>query len=119
MPADAREFLEGVVAELGSITASQAVEPAGNDQEFETIVVAADGRRFRLLAEEVPTAPQRFTYYLHDGHTFSERKEHLEGQGVRLGDAAWENMGRPFYEVALECEVAPDGTVSILSARQT
>lgn len=62
---------------------------------------------------------QRFTYYLHDGYTSNERREVLEAQGVELADDAWENMGRPFYEVALDCEVDGTGQVRILGVRST
>jgi hypothetical protein len=63
-----------------------------------------------------PDGPQRFKAYLHGGDR-SELRESMEGQGVRLPHEAWEAMGRPFYEVTLECEVDPNGTVRLIEAR--
>lgn len=63
-----------------------------------------------------PTGPQTFKYYLHDNYTSSERREYMEKQGVRLSEDAWEDLGRPFYEVTLECEVDAQGTVSLIKA---
>jgi hypothetical protein len=59
---------------------------------------------------------QKFKYYVHDSAMSSERREHLEGEGVTLSEEAWENMGRPFYEVTLECEVDDHGNVTLISA---
>lgn len=56
---------------------------------------------------------QTFTYYMHDDFSRGERREHIESQGVRLSEEAWEAMGRPFYEVALRCTVTPTGEVII------
>jgi hypothetical protein len=61
--------------------------------------------------------PQKFKYYLHDHYTSMERREHIESQGVQLSEEAWENMGRPFYEIELDCEVDDDGNVTILETR--
>lgn len=74
-------------------------------------------RELAELKAELPTAPQHFKYYLHDGGDWSERREWLEGQGIRLSEEAWENFGRPFYEVTLECSVDPDGVVTLLGAK--
>lgn len=62
---------------------------------------------------------QEFTYYMHDNYSRNERREVIEDQGVVLSEEAWENMGRPFYEIALKCVVAPDGTVTIKEAVTT
>lgn len=60
---------------------------------------------------------QRFKYYLHDTSNSLERREFLEDQGLELSEEAWENMGRPFYEVTLECEVDDEGKVTLVSAK--
>lgn len=64
-------------------------------------------------AEPLPSGPQRFRYYLHDDTTSMERRELMEDQGVHLSDQAWEDVGRPFYEVGLLCEVEVTGKVTI------
>jgi hypothetical protein len=68
-----------------------------------------------LPEPEVPEK-QEFKYYLHDGGESDERREVLEDQGVVLSEEAWENMGRPFYEVTLNCSVDRDGNVTLESA---
>jgi hypothetical protein len=60
---------------------------------------------------------QKFIYYLHDDSSSYERREWLEGQGITLTDVAWENLGRPFYEIGLECEVDDNGKVTILRVK--
>jgi hypothetical protein len=70
-----------------------------------------------VVREQAPDGPQRFNYYLHDGGSQSERRDHMEGQGVRLSPEAWAAVGRPFYEVTLVCEVSPAGQVSLVEAR--
>jgi hypothetical protein len=70
----------------------------------------------QLLA---PGETFEFSYYLHDDTTSSERRDHMESRGVALTEEAWENVGRPFYEVELRCKVDDRGTVTILGAVST
>ena len=60
---------------------------------------------------------QQFKYYLHDDYNTFELHEFLKEQGVELSEEAWDNFGRPFYEVTLECEVDDDGNVTLLEAK--
>lgn len=99
------------VSQLGTLEEAFALaEELGIEEsalKFEdgdlVVVIRADG-------------PQRFKAYLHGGDR-SELRESMESQGVRLPHEAWEAMGRPFYEVTLECEVDPNGTVRLIEAR--
>lgn len=50
---NAAQFLEAVVTLL-DVDACELIGPAGNDDEFETIVTL-EGERFRVLAEKVPS----------------------------------------------------------------
>lgn len=63
----------------------------------------------------------RFTYYMHDDYQSDERLDHMKSQmpGVdwsALTDEEWVQLiGRPFYEVAIECEFNTDtGAVTML-----
>lgn len=65
-----------------------------------------------------------FTYYLHDDSSGSERAEHILSQlpaGLQEShdeESFGEFIGRPFYEVTLECELdTATGEVTILSAK--
>lgn len=60
---------------------------------------------------------QKFSYYLHDDYNSNERRNWLEKQGVKLSEEAWENLGRPFYEIGLDCEVDEKGNVKILGIK--
>ena len=60
---------------------------------------------------------QKFTYYVNDQNNSNERRAEMEAQGVQLRDDAWENIGRPFYEIALECEVDDSGKVKIIGVK--
>jgi hypothetical protein len=60
---------------------------------------------------------QTFKAYLHDLSERGELREHMESQGVTLSDEAWDSIGRPFYEVTLECEVSDEGVVTLVSAK--
>lgn len=57
------------------------------------------------------TDTRRFRYYLHDGYTRSEFQEFvLEDQlGIDVDEVdveeLMEGIGRPFYEVAFDCEL--------------
>ena len=63
-------------------------------------------------------ATQKFKYYLHDNCDHHERIDAIRGQGVKLSELAWEDLGNPFYEIALECEVDKNGKVKILGISQ-
>lgn len=44
-----------------------------------------------------------FKYYVHDGAEGGERADHIQEQtGIRFDP---EDLGRPFYEVTLYCEI--------------
>lgn len=63
----------------------------------------------------------QFTYYLHDDMSGSERADsilgQLKGQLSMDNDEFNELIGRPFYEVKLECELdTATGKITILSA---
>ena len=67
---------------------------------------------------------EAFTYYMHDGYSSSERAEHIAGQiGITdedAIDALAEKIGRPFYEIALDCTIDTEtGEVKILGLRST
>lgn len=64
--------------------------------------------------EEDNNGFMRFKYYLHDSADSGERRSEMERQGVRLSEEAWANLGRPFYEITLECDVDKKGKVKIL-----
>lgn len=64
----------------------------------------------------MPDTPQSFTYYLHDNTSNAELREYIEEKGIVLSEEAWENMGKPFYEVGIHCEVDPQGNVTIVGA---
>jgi len=61
-----------------------------------------------------------FKYYLHDS-SFRESFEWvLKNQDleVEMTEDLWQKIGRPFYEVTLQCELDTEtGEVEILSAR--
>lgn len=60
----------------------------------------------------------QFKYYLHDDASFFERLEDLQAQSHLFTEELVEKMGRPFYEVTLQCEVDTDtGSVTILSTK--
>jgi len=59
----------------------------------------------------------QFTYYLHDDYNTGEMRDYLEEQGVELSEEAWENVGRPFYEVTLVCDVDETGKVTLIEAK--
>ena len=61
---------------------------------------------------------QKFKYYLHDDASSYEREDFIKSQGIELSEMAWENMGRPFYEIELTCEVDEDGKVTIIGVKQ-
>lgn len=60
---------------------------------------------------------QTFFVYLHDGFNSHERREIMEEAGIVLSEEAWKNLGSPFYEVQLECEVDDQGNVTILEVK--
>lgn len=57
-----------------------------------------------------------FKYYVHDDSNTSERVDWISEQtGVTFTDEMTEEMGRPFYEVTLNCELdSVTGEVTIL-----
>jgi hypothetical protein len=57
-----------------------------------------------------------FKYYMHDNANLSEIAEHIEQQaGVEISDSLMEKIGRPFYEIALNCTLDDEtGEVKIL-----
>lgn len=63
----------------------------------------------------------RFVYYLHDTASTDERSAQIMANAetpVTIDDAMEQRIGRPFYEVALDCELDTDtGRVEILGAR--
>ena len=65
-------------------------------------------------------ATVQFTYYLHDDYSSSERADYilqqLRPQGVEMDEDEFsELIGRPFYEIKLECELdLATGQVTIL-----
>jgi protein subunit release factor B len=74
-------------------------------------------KRIEQLPEiEIPEK-QEFKYFLHDHSEEDERREMMEDQGIVLSEEAWENIGRPFYEVTLNCSVDRDGNVTLESAK--
>lgn len=59
-----------------------------------------------------------FKYYLHDDSGLYEREDELTKQDSRITPELVEKMGRPFYEVTLECLADSEtGNVTIVSAR--
>jgi hypothetical protein len=58
----------------------------------------------------------KFEYYLHDNYNSEERADIIGKEiGVKFTDEMAEDMGRPFYEVGLECEYdTATGQVTIL-----
>jgi hypothetical protein len=65
----------------------------------------------------VSTVP--FTYYLHDLSTTDERMAEIaESAGIQIDDTLAQKIGRPFYEVAVDCTLDTDtGAVTINGAR--
>lgn len=63
-------------------------------------------------------AIQRFTYYLYDSRQSDERRQDIERQGVKLSEEAWENLGRPFYQIGLDCTVDDEGFVVIHGVKE-
>lgn len=61
-----------------------------------------------------------FKYYLHDNYSHHERIKWISeqtGLDIDPEDALAENIGRPFYEVALDCTLDTEtGKVTILGA---
>lgn len=59
---------------------------------------------------------KKFEYYLHDDYSAFERADYIGGQiGIKFDEVMTEDMGRPFYEVGLECEYDTEtGQVTIL-----
>lgn len=60
---------------------------------------------------------QRFVYYLHDNNDTSDRLANIRGQGVQLTSEQEANLGEPFYEVGLQCEIDETGNVTILGVK--
>lgn len=59
-----------------------------------------------------------FKYYLHDQSQSDERLDYLQEQDPRFTEELVGDMGKPFYEVLLQCEVDEEtGEVTILSAQ--
>lgn len=60
-----------------------------------------------------------FVYYLHDDNDSLEMRELIEGKtGIKISDELAEKIGRPFYEVALTCELDTEtGEVKLLGVR--
>lgn len=59
-----------------------------------------------------------FTYALHDNYQSDEMLEVLQDEDPRFTEELVEKMGRPFYEVIMQCEVDSEtGDVTILSAK--
>lgn len=61
-----------------------------------------------------------FTYYMHDNYDGYERREVIARQlGLDPEDEVFDMMGRPFYEVGLDCELDLEtGTVTILGVKR-
>jgi hypothetical protein len=62
----------------------------------------------------------KFKYYLHDDYTGSERAEYiLEQTGLDMTREEFnELVGRPFYEVELNCELdTKTGQVTVISTK--
>ena len=61
---------------------------------------------------------QKFTYYLHGPSDCSIAEWLREESGIELSPEAAQNFvdSRPFYEVAIKCEVDEKGNVTILGA---
>lgn len=57
---------------------------------------------------------QTFNFFLHNNFSSYEMREFMEASGIVLSEEAWENVGDPFYEVGLHCEVNENGKVTIL-----
>lgn len=60
----------------------------------------------------------RFDYYLHDGLDHAERVVAIaESADIEINDELAEKIGRPFYEVQLQCVLdIKTGAVTILGA---
>jgi hypothetical protein len=61
-----------------------------------------------------------FNYYLHDSYTGSERAEYILGQtDLDMSQEQFiELVGRPFYEVKLECLLDTEtGQVTVVSVK--
>lgn len=63
---------------------------------------------------------QKFTYYLHGPDEPSVAEWLREESGLELSPEAAENFvsSRPFYEVAVQCEVDEKGNVTILGVKE-
>jgi hypothetical protein len=57
---------------------------------------------------------KRFKYYLHDNADHRERIANIEEQTGPLTEHQRETIGRPFYEIGLDCEINDNGDVKIL-----
>lgn len=58
----------------------------------------------------------RFTHYMHDTE-YESTRESLRDAGVELDEELQQKMGRPFYEVKLDCELNTEtGAVRIVAA---
>lgn len=59
---------------------------------------------------------RNFKYYLHDNSNRFELADFVGKQlGISADDPVWENVGRPFYEVGLDCTIDTEsGEVKIL-----
>lgn len=60
--------------------------------------------RFAIPQKGRSMSVVNFKYYLHDNSSSSERAEWIESQtGVEMTDELIDKIGRPFYEVRLDC----------------
>lgn len=64
---------------------------------------------------------ESFSYYLHDTYTSDERADYIAAQlayrDIELSDEVKEKIGRPFYEIMLNCTLDTEtGSVKIVSA---
>lgn len=110
------------------------VSPRVNRRELRVLLVNVANGRYRQGAKQdlnpwgvvrgagfdysIFRVKIQFKYYLHDDASFFERLEDLQAQSHLFTEELVEKMGRPFYEVTLQCEVDTDtGSVTILSTK--
>ncbi len=102
------------VAVTNTLTGNKARSTA-YDKQIQNMQAALED----LEALDNPQAKTvKFKYYLHESDHFSGLEWALQRVGVKLTEDLYEKIGKPFYEVILECELDLEtGEVKLLDAK--
>lgn len=70
------------------------------------------------LVETIKPRYVKFTYYLHDQHSRSTRREEIEySSGIKITDELMRKIGNPFFALKLTCTLDTiTGEINILNA---